>query len=149
MTPGEHDLLSRTGPRTVMGAFLRRYWTAALLSRELPEPDGAPMKVRLLGEDLIAFRDTQGRVGLLDAHCSHRGAPLYFGRNAEGGLRCSFHGWKYDVDGNCIDMPNELPQYRFNDKIKHTAYPCVERNGVVWRTWARATRCRSYPSWNG
>jgi phthalate 4,5-dioxygenase oxygenase subunit len=132
MTPQDHELLSRTGPGTVMGTYLRRYWTAALLSSELPEPDGAPVKVRLLGEDLIAFRDTQGRVGLVDAHCSHRGAPLYFGRNAEGGLRCSFHGWKYDVDGNCVDMPNELPEHRFNEKVKHTAYPCVERNGVVW-----------------
>ncbi|MSQ52168.1 MAG: aromatic ring-hydroxylating dioxygenase subunit alpha [Betaproteobacteria bacterium] len=132
MTPTEHELLSQTGPGTAMGALLRRYWTAALLSRELPEPDGAPVRLRLLGEDLIAFRDTHGRVGLLDAHCSHRGAPLYFANNAEGGLRCWFHGWKYDVDGICIDMPNETPQNRFKDKVKHTAYPCVEKNGVVW-----------------
>jgi len=132
MTRDEHELLSHTGPGTLMGTLLRRYWTAALLSRELPEPDGAPVRVRLLGEDLIAFRDTNGRVGLLGEHCSHRGASLYFARNAECGLRCWFHGWKYDVDGNCIDQPNESPQYRFNDKVKHTAYPCVERNGVVW-----------------
>ena len=132
MTPAEHEFLAQTGAGTVMGDFLRRYWVAALLSRELPEPDGAPVKVRLLGEDLIAFRDTNGRVGLLGAHCSHRGAPLYFGHNEECGLRCWFHGWKYDVDGNCVDMPNELPQHRFAEKIRHKAYPCVEKNGVVW-----------------
>ena len=132
MTPAEHELLSRTGPGTVMGDFLRRYWTAALLSRELPEPDGAPVRVRLLGEDLIAFRDSAGRVGLLAEHCSHRGASLYYARNAEGGLRCWFHGWKYDVDGKCLDQPNEAAQYRFCEKVGHTAYPCVERNGVVW-----------------
>ena len=132
MTREDHELLSQTGPGTVMGNFLRRYWTAALLSRELPEPDGAPVRVRLLGEDLIAFRDSNGRVGLLGEHCSHRGASLYYARSADCGLRCWFHGWKYDVDGNCVDQPNEAPQYRFNDKVKHTAYPCVERNGVVW-----------------
>lgn len=132
MTREEHTLLAQTGPGTVMGDFLRRYWVAALLSRELPEPDGAPVRVRLLSEDLIAFRDSDGRVGLLGEHCSHRGASLYYARNAECGLRCWFHGWKYDVDGNCVDMPNEAPDYRFAEKIRHTAYPCVERNGVIW-----------------
>ena len=132
MIDDDNKLLSQTGPGTPMGEFVRRYWTAALLSSELPEPDGAPVRVRLLGEDLIAFRDSDGRVGLLDEHCSHRGASLYFGKNAEGGLRCWYHGWKYDVAGNCVDMPNEPPQTRFCDKVKHTAYPCIERNGVVW-----------------
>ena len=132
MTPADHELLSKTGPGTVMGNLLRRYWIAALLSRELPEADGSPVRVRLLGEDLIAFRDGAGRVGLLGEHCAHRGASLYFGKNAENGLRCLYHGWKYDRDGNCIDMPNEPPQSRFCDRVKHKAYPCVERNGVVW-----------------
>ncbi|HEY1502731.1 MAG TPA: Rieske 2Fe-2S domain-containing protein [Stellaceae bacterium] len=132
MTPAEHLLLAQTGPATAMGNLLRRYWVAALLSRELPEPDGAPLRVRLLGEDLIAFRDSDGRVGLLAEHCAHRGASLYFGKNAENGLRCWYHGWKYDRGGNCVDMPNEPAQTRFCDKVKHRAYPCVERNGVVW-----------------
>jgi phthalate 4,5-dioxygenase len=132
MTPDDHHFLTQTGPGTPMGEFLRRYWTAALLSRELPEPDGAPLRVRLLGEDLIAFRDSDGKVGLLGEHCAHRGASLYFGKNGDGGLRCLYHGWKYDRDGNCIDMPNEPPQSRFCEKVKQTAYPCVERNGVVW-----------------
>ncbi len=132
MTPAEHQMLAETGPATAMGKLLRRSWVAALLSRELPEPDGAPLRVRLLGEDLIAFRASDGMVGLLAEHCSHRGASLFFGKNAENGLRCWYHGWKYDRDGNCIDMPNEPPQTQFCDKVKHRAYPCVERNGVVW-----------------
>ena len=132
MTPDDHHFLTRTGRGTPMGDFLRRYWTAALLSRELPEADGAPLRVRLLGEDLIAFRDSDGMVGLLGEHCAHRGASLYFGKNGESGLRCLYHGWKYDRDGNCIDMPNEPPHSRFCEKVKQTAYPCVERNGVVW-----------------
>jgi phthalate 4,5-dioxygenase oxygenase subunit len=132
MTPADHALLAQTGLGTPMGALLRRYWTAALLSRELPEPDGAPLRIRLLGEDLIAFRDSTGHVGLLAEHCSHRGASLYFGKNGDRGLRCWYHGWKYDLDGNCVDMPNEPPATQFCDKVKHTAYPCIERNGVVW-----------------
>jgi phthalate 4,5-dioxygenase len=130
MKPEEHELLSRTAAGTPMGDLLRRFWFPALLSREL-EADGAPLRVRLLGEDLIAFRDTKGRVGLLREFCSHRGASLYFGKNADCGLRCWYHGWKYDVDGNCLDMPNEPPQTRFTEHVKQPAYPCIERNGVV------------------
>jgi phthalate 4,5-dioxygenase oxygenase subunit len=132
MTPGDHKLLSQTEPGTAMGSLLRRYWVAALLSSDLPEPDGAPMRVRLLGEDLIAFRNTEGKVGLLAEHCSHRGASLFFGKNADCGLRCWYHGWKYDLNGDCLDMPNEPPTTQFKDKVKHPAYPCVEKNGVVW-----------------
>jgi phthalate 4,5-dioxygenase oxygenase subunit len=128
----DHELLAQTGPGTAMGKLLRRYWLPALLSEKLPEPDGAPVRVRLLGEDLVAFRDTQGRVGLLAENCSHRGASLYFGRNADCGLRCSYHGWKYDVAGHCVDMPNEAPTSAFKQKVHHTAYPCEERAGVVW-----------------
>ncbi len=126
----EHLLLSQTGRGTPMGELLRRYWTPALLSREV-EADGAPVRVRLLGEDLIAFRDSAGRVGLLDEHCSHRGASLHFAKNAECGLRCWYHGWKYDTEGNCLDMPNEPPQTQFKDKVRQRAYPCIERNGLV------------------
>ncbi len=130
MKSEEHELLSRTGAGTPMGNLLRRYWLPALLSREL-EADGAPVRVRLLGEDLIAFRDSKSRVGLLREFCAHRGASLYFGKNADCGLRCWYHGWKYDVDGNCLDMPNEPPQTRFTEHVKQPSYPCVERNGVI------------------
>ncbi len=132
MRRADHELLSQTGPGTPMGTLLRRYWVLALLSEELPEPGGAPVRVRLLGENLVAFRDTQGRVGLLGEYCSHRGASLYFGRNADGGLRCAYHGWKYDIAGNCLDMPNVPPTSTFKQRIRHPAYPCVERAGVVW-----------------
>lgn len=115
-----------------MGAVLRRYWLPALLSRELSEPDGQPLRVRLLGEDLVAFRDTGGRIGLLGAHCAHRRANLYFGRNEEHGLRCAYHGWKYDVTGQCVDMPNEPPESRFKEKVRQVAYPTYERNGILW-----------------
>src|SRR5436305_12131915 len=103
----DNDLITRVGHATPMGATLRRYWTPALLSRELPERDGAPVRVRLLGEDLVAFRDSRGRVGLLREFCSHRGASLYFGKNEDCGLRRWYAGWKYDIGGNCLHMPNE------------------------------------------
>ena len=141
--------LARTGPGTPMGALLRRYWTPAVLSREL-EADGAPVRVRLLGEDLIAFRDSQGRPGLLGEHCAHRGASLYFAKNGESGLRCWYHGWKYDIAGNCVDMPNEPPQTRFCDQVKHTAYPCIDRNGVIWTYMGPPARQPALPEleWN-
>ncbi len=131
MNKDDHELLAPTTRGTPMGELLRRFWTPALLSREV-EADGAPVRVRLMGEDLIAFRDSKGRVGLLDEHCAHRGASLYFGKNTDCGLRCWYHGWKYDVDGNCLDQPNEPPQTQFKDRVKQTAYPCIERNGAVW-----------------
>src|SRR4051794_33699126 len=128
----DNELLTRVGPGTPTGELLRRYWQPALLAAELPEPDGAPLRVRLLGEDLVAFRDTSGQVGLLGAHCPHRGASLFFGRNEECGLRCVYHGWKFDVTGQCVDMPSEPPESNFKDKIHHIAYPCAERGGVIW-----------------
>src|SRR5439155_25919556 len=108
------------------------YWLPFLASGDLATPDGPPVRVRLLNEDLVAFRDSSGRVGLLDSHCAHRGASLFFGRNEENGLRCVYHGWKYDVAGRCVDMPNEPPESDFKARIFHTAYPCVEHGGVVW-----------------
>ncbi|MFD4653964.1 Rieske 2Fe-2S domain-containing protein [Streptomyces sp. NPDC058441] len=132
LTREQNERLVRTGQGTEMGTLLRRYWIPALLAEELPEPDCAPVRVQLLGEKLIAFRDTQGRIGLLDEMCSHRTASLFFGRNEESGLRCAYHGWKYDVDGNCVDMPSEPPETRMCQKIKQPAYPCVERGGVIW-----------------
>ena len=128
----ENELLTRVGPGTPMGELMRQYWLPFMLSYELPEADGNPQRVRLLGENLIAYRDTDSRVGLLADNCSHRGASLFYGRNEEGGLRCVYHGWKYDVAGNCLDMPNEPPESNFKDKIHHRAYPCREANGIIW-----------------
>jgi phthalate 4,5-dioxygenase len=115
-----------------MGEAMRRYWMPALLSEEVPQPDCPPVRVRLLGGNLVAFRDSNARVGLLAENCAHRGASLFFGRNEECGLRCVYHGWKYDVDGSCVDMPNEPPESTFRDRVRQAAYPCQERGGVVW-----------------
>ncbi len=128
----ENELISRTGSGTAMGELFRRFWMPALLTSELPEPESVPVRVRLLSEDLVAFRDSNGRVGLLGAHCPHRGASLFFGRNEEAGLRCVYHGWKYDITGQCVDMPSEPPESTFKDRIRTISYPCVERAGVVW-----------------
>jgi phthalate 4,5-dioxygenase oxygenase subunit len=132
LTFEENELLTRTGPGTPMGKLMRRYWIPALFSEQLPQPDCPPLRVRLLGEDLVAFRDTNGQPGMLGQHCPHRGASLFFGRNEECGLRCVYHGWKFDVTGQCVDMPNEPPESNFKTKIRTTAYPCVERGGVIW-----------------
>jgi len=128
----ENTLLTETGAGTPMGAYFRRYWLPVLLASELPGPDCAPVRVRILGEDLIAFRDTGGRVGLLDEFCAHRRASLVWGRNEECGLRCIYHGWKYDADGACVDMPNEPPEYAFENKVRTTAYPTREYGGLIW-----------------
>lgn len=128
----DNELVCRVGPGTPMGALMRRYWIPALFSSELAEPDCPPIRIRLLGEDLIAFRASDGTVGLVDQHCPHRGASLFFGRNEEGGLRCVYHGRKFDTSGGCVDMPNEPPESNFKGKIKLKAYPCVERAGLVW-----------------
>ena len=121
----DNERITRVGRGSPMGSTMRRYWIPALLARELPVPDGAPVRVRLLGEDLIAFRDTQGRVGLLDEFCPHRRTSLFFGRNEECGLRCVYHGWKFDVDGRCVDMMNEPVEAQFTDKIAITSYPTL------------------------
>jgi nitrite reductase/ring-hydroxylating ferredoxin subunit len=123
------ELLVRVGPDTAMGRLLRRYWVPVLLASEIAEPDGAPVRVKILGEKLLAFRDTQGRAGLIDEFCAHRGASLFLGRNEECGIRCSYHGWKYDINGQCVDLP-QVPHMAPKMKIK--AYPCIERGGIVW-----------------
>jgi len=128
----ENNLLTQVGPNAPMGKLMRSYWIPALLACEIPEPDGAPVRVRLLGEDLVAFRDTNGQVGLLGEHCSHRGTSLFFGRNEECGLRCIYHGWKMDVRGNVLDTPAEPAGSTLKDKVKHTAYPCKEAAGIIW-----------------
>ena len=128
----DNELLCRVGPGTPVGAMLRQYWVPALMSSELPERDGAPVRVRLMGENLIAFRVTSGKIGLIQNHCPHRGASLFFGRNEEEGLRCVYHGWKYSCEGHCVDMPSEPEESNFKSKIHATAYPCVERNDIIW-----------------
>jgi phenylpropionate dioxygenase-like ring-hydroxylating dioxygenase large terminal subunit len=128
----DNEIVSRVGPGTMMGNLLRQYWVPAMLSRELPSPDSDPVRVLLLGEKLIAFRDTHGQIGLIQNHCPHRGASLFFGRNEEAGLRCVYHGWKFDVHGHCTDMPNEPTESDFKSRVKAVAYPTLERGGIVW-----------------
>src|SRR4029453_15566416 len=128
----ENELICRVGPGTPMGSFMREYWVTPLLASELPTSDSDPVRVLLLGEKLIAFRDTNGRVGLLDHNCPHRGASLFFGRNEECGLRCVYHGWKFDADGACLDMPNEPAESDFRSRVRALAYPTVEKAGIVW-----------------
>jgi len=128
----ENERVTRVGRGTPMGEAMRRYWIPALLTWELPEPDCPPVRVKLLGEELVAFRDTQGRIGILDERCPHRQASLFLGRNEECGLRCVYHGWKFDVDGRCVDMMNEPEELRFAHKIRTGAYPTVEAGGIIW-----------------
>jgi phthalate 4,5-dioxygenase len=132
LSKDDNERITRVGPGTPVGELMRQYWVPAMLSSELPTPDSDPVRVLLLGERLIAFRDTNGQVGLIQNNCPHRGASLFFGRNEECGLRCVYHGWKFDVTGQCIDMPNEPAESDFKHKVKATAYPCQERGGVVW-----------------
>ena len=132
LSAAENETITRVGSGTPMGTLMRRYWQPVLLSWELPEPDCSPVRVRILGEDLVAFRDTSGRVGLMDEFCPHRQASLWLGRNEENGLRCVFHGWKFDFRGACVEMPNELPEYDFKHKVRVTAYPTKELGGVIW-----------------
>lgn len=128
----ENELLTRVGPGAPMGQMIRRYWIPACLSEEVAEPDSDPFRVRLLGENLVAFRDTTGRVGLMDELCPHRRAGLFLARNEEGGLRCLYHGWKMDVEGNVLETPCEPPGSTFKDRVKQLAYPTHEAGGLVW-----------------
>ena len=123
------ETLVRTGPGTPMGNLMRRYWVPILMSREIPEPDCPQVRVQILGEKLLAFRDTEGKPGLIDEFCSHRGASLFFGRNEENGIRCSYHGVKFNRDGACVEVPAS-PSACKHMGIK--AYPCIERAGIVW-----------------
>jgi phthalate 4,5-dioxygenase oxygenase subunit len=132
MKQEQNMLLTQTGPGTPMGELFRRYWIPAMLADELAEPDGPPVRVKLLSERMIAFRDSEGKLGLLDEFCAHRGVSLWFGRNEESGLRCPYHGWKYDVTGQCLDVPSEPAESGYCEKIKLKAYPLVERGGVLW-----------------
>jgi len=130
-TKAESELLTRVGPGTPMGDLMREYWIPAALSSEF-KADEPPIRLMLLGEKLVVFRDTSGRVGVMDHRCPHRCASLFYGRNEENGLRCIYHGWKYDVEGNCLDQPNLPPHQDSRSKIKAKAYQATERNGVIW-----------------
>ncbi|MFN8522199.1 MAG: Rieske 2Fe-2S domain-containing protein [Chloroflexota bacterium] len=128
----DNELITRVGPGTPMGGMMREYWVPAMLSSELPRPGCDPVRVLLLGEKLIGFRDGQGRVGLIANNCPHRGASMFFGRVDHCGIRCVYHGWQFDAQGNCTDMPNEPAESDFKTRVKATTYPCRERGGVVW-----------------
>jgi phenylpropionate dioxygenase-like ring-hydroxylating dioxygenase large terminal subunit len=144
----DNELLTRVGPGTGMGELMRRFWMPVLLSAEIAEPDCTPVRIRLLGEPLIAFRDTDGRVGLVDENCPHRLSSLYFGRNEECGIRCVYHGWKFDVDGNCVDMPSEPADSNYKEKVKLKAYPVREAGGVVWAYMGPAEKMGEPPAFD-
>ncbi|HEY2608972.1 MAG TPA: Rieske 2Fe-2S domain-containing protein, partial [Paraburkholderia sp.] len=128
----DNDLLTQTSPGTPMGELFRRFWLPALLSEEVAQPGGEPVRLQLLSERMLAFRDSEGKLGLIDEFCAHRGVSLWFGRNEEGGIRCPYHGWKYDVNGQCVDVPSEPEASGYCKKIKLKSYPLVEQGGVVW-----------------
>jgi nitrite reductase/ring-hydroxylating ferredoxin subunit len=147
----DNELLTRVGAGTAMGELMRRYWIPALLAEEISVPDCPPVRVRVLGEDLVAFRDTQGRVGLLGEHCAHRGTSLFYGRNEDCGLRCIYHGWKYDVDGNVLETPAEPADSDFKKKLRQVAYPCHEAAGMVFTYMGPAEKQPLLPryEWHG
>ena len=132
LTKEQNELVTRTAAGTPMGDLFRRYWLPALLSEELAENDGPPVRLQLLGERLLCFRDSEGRLGVIDEFCAHRGVSLWFGRNEDNGIRCPYHGWKYDVNGRCTEVPSEPQGSRFCEKVRLKAYLLVERGGVVW-----------------
>ncbi len=132
LSQGDNDLLTRTGPDTPMGRYFRRFWQPVALSRQLPERDGPPIRVRVMGEDLVAFRNSEGVVGLVDARCPHRGANLYYGRNEDCAIRCVYHGWKFDVEGRPVELPNVPAGTRYQETIRLRAYPTREYGEIVW-----------------
>tara|TARA_R110000787_G_scaffold262422_3_gene367882 strand:+ start:6948 stop:8225 length:1278 start_codon:yes stop_codon:yes gene_type:complete len=132
LTKEENDLLCRVENKAPMGELMKRHWIPVCMSEEVAEPDGAPVRLRILGEELVAFRNSEGKLGVMDGHCPHRGALLYLGRNEECGLRCLYHGWKFDVEGNVTEMASEPPESNLKDKVKHNSYPVQECGGFVW-----------------
>jgi phthalate 4,5-dioxygenase oxygenase subunit len=143
----QNDLLTQTGPGTPGGKLFRSYWLPALLAEELPGNDCPPVRVKLLSERLLAFRDSAGRLGLIDEFCAHRGISLWFGRNEEAGLRCPYHGWKYDVTGQCIEVPSEPEESGFCKRIKLKSYPLVEFGGVLWTYMGAPETQPPLPEW--
>jgi phthalate 4,5-dioxygenase oxygenase subunit len=132
LSAADNEMLTRTGPETPMGQFFRRFWQPVALSRELPESDGAPLRVNIMGEELVAFRNTKGVVGLVDSKCPHRGANLYFGRNEDCAIRCVFHGWKFDMEGKPVELPNVPSGSQYHKTLRLKAYPTREYGGIVW-----------------
>ena len=126
MTPEENDLLCRVEGEAPMGQLMRRHWLPICMIEEVAEPDGAPLRVRIVGEDLVVFRDSAGQLGVLEEYCVHRGASLVYGRNEQGGIRCLYHGWKFDVAGNVLDMASEPPGTRLGERIVQRSYPVRE-----------------------
>ena len=143
----QNDLLTQTGPETPMGGMFRSYWIPALLAEELPENDCPPVRVKLLSEQLLAFRDTNGRYGLIDEFCAHRGVSLWFGRNEDCGIRCPYHGWKFDVTGQCTEIPSEPDELGFARKIKMTSYPLIELGGILWTHMGPPETRPPLPEW--
>jgi phthalate 4,5-dioxygenase oxygenase subunit len=141
----QNDLLTQTGPGTPGGRLFRSYWMPALLAEELPADGCPPVRVKLLSERLLAFRDSEGRYGLIDEFCAHRGVSLWFGRNEEGGLRCSYHGWKYDVSGQCLEVPSEPVESGFCNKIKLKSYPLIRIGPVLWTYMGPAEKTPPHP----
>jgi len=132
LSRAENEMLCRTGPGTPMGELFRRFWMPALLMSDLPEPDCEPRRLKILGENLVAFRDSDGKVGVLGRQCPHRLADMWFGRNESGGLACAYHGWKFDVAGSCMEMPTETAESSYKHKVRMTSYPTAEWGGIVW-----------------
>jgi phthalate 4,5-dioxygenase oxygenase subunit len=128
----DNALITQTNRGTAMGELFRRFWLPVLLPEEVPEPDSPPIRLKVLGEYLVAFRDSHGNVGIVEAFCPHRRAPLFYGRNEEGGLRCVYHGWKFATDGTCMDLPSEPDDSDFKNKVQLEAYPTREWGGVIW-----------------
>jgi phthalate 4,5-dioxygenase len=143
----QNDLLTQTGPGAPMGALFRSYWIPALLPEELPGNDCPPVRVKLLSERLIAFRDSSGRLGLIDEFCPHRRVSLWFGRNEDCGLRCSYHGWKFDVGGQCTEIPSEPEHSNFANRVKVKSYPLVRHGGVLWTYMGPPEQQPPLPEW--
>ncbi len=142
----DNRLLTESSSGTPMGDLLRRFWLPVLLSEEIPDADGTPRKLTVMGEDLLAFRDTRGRVGIIDQQCPHRGANLWLGRNEDCGIRCVYHGWKFDIDGRCVDMPTSYPDLNAKDKIRIKAYPAREHGGMIWAYMGPPERMPKLPA---
>jgi len=149
LTKEQNELLCRVEAGAPMGQMMRHHWLPLCMSEEVPERDGAPVRARLLGEDLVVFRDTRGRLGVLGEHCPHRGASLVFGRNEDCGLRCLYHGWKFDVEGNVVDMPSEPPGAVERLAKKHKSYPAREGGGLIWVWMGPRDAMRGFepPAW--
>jgi len=144
----DNDLVTRAGPGTALGELMRRFWLPIALSRELARPEGEPVRLKIMGEALVAFRDSEGHVGLLEEACPHRQSSLFFGRNEECGLRCAYHGWKFDRNGNCMDMPSEPQTSTMKSKIHAKAYPVRERGGLLWAYMGPAGSVAAFPEFD-